>query len=48
MDESDLFSTWFRCLNLALISQIFKDSPYREFNWGFLQSPGLGYFRKRI
>ena len=45
--ESDLFSTWFRSLNLALISQILPKCPYRKYNWGFLESPGLGYFRIR-
>jgi len=44
--ESDLFSTWFRSLNLALISQILPRCCYSEFNWGFLEAPGLGFFRK--
>jgi hypothetical protein len=43
-NESDIFSTWFRSLNLALISKILPKCPYSEFDWGFLEAPGLGYF----
>lgn len=44
--ESDIFATWFRSLNLALISQVLPESPYAEIDWKFLKSPGLGYFKK--
>ena len=44
--ESDIFATWFRSLNLALISQVLPENPYAEIDWKFLKSPGLGYFKK--
>lgn len=43
--ESDIFATWFRSLNLALISQVLPENPYAEIDWKFLESPGLGYFK---
>lgn len=46
--ESDIFATWFRSLNLALISQLLPKSPYTEMDWKFLKSPGLGYFNEKI
>jgi hypothetical protein len=44
--ESYIFSTWFRSLNLALISQILPENPYAHIEWRFLSAPGLGYFAK--
>lgn len=44
--ESYIFPTWFRSLNLALISQVLPENPYAEIDWKFLESPGLGYFRR--
>lgn len=44
-NESDLFSTWFRLLNIAEISQIIE-TPYSKFNWKFLKAPGLGWHKK--
>jgi len=46
--ESDIFATWLRSLNLALISQVLPENPYAEIDWKFLKSPGLGYFDKKI
>jgi hypothetical protein len=45
--ESDIFATWFRSLNLALICQVLPENPYAEIDWKFLKSPGLGYFNKK-
>ncbi len=43
VDESDLFSTWFRLLVLAYCSMVIK-TPYSSINWHFLKTPGLGWF----
>jgi hypothetical protein len=45
--ESYIFPTWFRSLNLALISQVLPKNPYAEIDWKFLNCPGLGYFDKK-
>ena len=42
--ESYIFATWFRSLNLALISQVIPENPYAQIEWKFLTAPGLGYF----
>lgn len=48
IDESDLFSTWFRLLAVAITSYVLEDIPETEINWRFLASPGLGWFDKTI
>lgn len=44
--ESYVFPTWFRSLNLALISQVIPENPYAQIEWKFLSAPGLGFFTK--
>lgn len=48
VDESDLFSTWFRLLAIAFISYVLTDISESKINWNFLSSPGLGWFDKDI
>jgi hypothetical protein len=43
IDESDLFSTWFRLLALAYCSKV-VETPLSGVKWNFLESPGLGWF----
>jgi prenyltransferase beta subunit len=47
VNEADIFATWFRSLNLALISQVLQENPCAEIDWKFSESPGLGYFKKK-
>lgn len=44
IDESDLFSTWFRVLAIAYIGMIVK-IPESDIDWRFLAAPGLGWFK---
>lgn len=44
INESDLFSTWFRLLSIVYISMIIE-TPESKLEWEFLESPGLGWFR---
>ena len=44
IDESDLFSTWFRLLAIAYSSKIIE-TPHSHLNWHFLDAPGLGWFK---
>ena len=46
--ESDIFSTWFRSLSLALVSKVLPENPYAKIEWKFLKSPGLGYYNERL
>ena len=45
VDESDIFATWFRSLNLAEISEVIPDNPYAKIDWRFLEAPGLGWHK---
>lgn len=45
VDESDIFATWFRSLNLAEISEIIE-TPFSEIDWKYLEAPGLGWHNK--
>jgi len=47
INESDLFSTWFRLLVIAYASMII-DTPYSKCDWRFLSAPGLGWFRTPV
>jgi hypothetical protein len=42
MDESDLFSTWFRLLVIAEAGQVIQ-TPFSDVDWKFLKTPGLGW-----
>ncbi len=44
VDESDLFSTWFRLLAIAYTSKIIK-TPHSHLNWHYLDAQGLGWFK---
>lgn len=44
VDESDLFSTWFRLLALIYCSTVIE-SPLSKGEWHFLEAPGLGWFK---
>lgn len=44
IDESDLFSTWFRLLAIAYSSKIIE-TPESHLNWHYLEAPGLGWFQ---
>ncbi|MFK5892046.1 MAG: hypothetical protein QM504_02370 [Pseudomonadota bacterium] len=44
VDESDLFSTWFRLLAIAYASKII-DTPHSHLNWHYLDAQGLGWFK---
>lgn len=43
IDESDLFSTWFRVLTIAYASMVI-DTPESGIDWHYLDAPGLGWF----
>lgn len=42
--ESDLWDSWFRMLTLARIECFFD--PMARNRWGFIDYPGIGYFKK--
>ena len=44
IDESDLFSTWFRLLVIAYASMVIE-TPESGNDWRFLSAPGLGWFK---
>ena len=45
INESEIFSTWFRSLSLAYVSKILHESAIIRFNWQFLQCPGYQFWR---
>ncbi len=42
-DESDIFSTWFRCTSIGLICQVLDDVSLKNVEWRFLKTVGLGW-----
>lgn len=44
INESDLFSTWFRLLAIAYASMVIE-TPHSVLPWQFLSAPGLGWFK---
>lgn len=42
-NESDIFSTWFRLLALALITTGYPDKFIKDIQWNFLKKAGLGW-----
>lgn len=42
--ESNLWDSWFRMMTIARLDC--KVSPENISNWGFIEFPGIGYFRK--
>ncbi|MBI4652311.1 hypothetical protein HY745_13755 [Candidatus Desantisbacteria bacterium] len=45
-DESAMFPTWFRTLSLAYIGKCMPDSLPGNFDWQFINCPGLTFWRK--
>ena len=47
LSDSDIFSTWFRLLAIALIEETFSEIyDYKKtFNWNMRKKPSLGYYR---
>jgi hypothetical protein len=45
INESDIFSTWFRSLSLAYVSKVLRKSAIGRFNWQFLECPGYQFRR---
>lgn len=43
IDKSDLWSTWFRSLALALISKRYPDEFISQIDWHFRDTPSLGW-----
>ena len=48
ISESDIFSTWFRSLAIALISTRYPTQCPIGIDWQFSQYPGLGFHRQKI
>ena len=44
IEESAMFPTWFRTLSLAYLSKALPDSFLRDFDWQFIQCPGLQFW----
>jgi len=44
INESSMFSTWFRTLSLAHLGKPLPDSPAGYFNWNFIDCPGLQFW----
>ena len=45
-NQSSLFPTWFRTLNLAYLAQVMPDTFLNEIDWQFTDCPGLQFFRQ--
>jgi hypothetical protein len=45
-NQSHLFGTWFRVHTIALICQIFEDTPFSQIDWNFNYSCSMGWHRK--
>jgi prenyltransferase beta subunit len=46
MDQSDLFSTWFRLTCIGMIETTFPECFEKSFNWKFTKRSGLGFYNK--
>jgi len=44
MNESDIWSTWFRLLSLAIIENTFESRYKKSYMWNMRKTCGLGYF----
>ena len=45
-EESAMFPTWFRTLSLAYLSKALPDSSVGNFDWKFIQCPGLQFWNE--
>ena len=47
-DAGAMFPTWFRTLSLSLIGKALPDSFLGKYNWQFVNSPGMQFWRRTL